>query len=101
MAWCIMPNHVHAVIETMQGHALHAVVHSWKSFTATAANRLLGRSGPFWMREYHDRYVRDLGHLEAVKRYVEDNPVAAGLVSESWEWRWSSAWRGRSKERSD
>lgn len=45
--WCVMPNHVHVVFSPLRGHALEAVVHSWKSFSALAANRLLGRSGAF------------------------------------------------------
>jgi REP element-mobilizing transposase RayT len=93
LARCVMPNHVHVVIETVVGHGLSAVVQSWKSFTATAANRLLGRSGTFWDRDYFDRYIRDEKHFEATVDYVERNPVKAGLVSTPQLWRWSSAWR--------
>jgi hypothetical protein len=46
-AWCIMPNHVHVVFKTFPGHTLSEIVHSWKSFTANSANRLLGRRGAF------------------------------------------------------
>src|SRR5687767_9987188 len=46
LAWCVMPNHVHAVIEPGEEHSLGAIVQSWKSFTAKQANRLLGRQGP-------------------------------------------------------
>src|SRR3972149_6062593 len=45
LAWCVMPNHVHIVIETREGYPLADVVHSWKSFTAKEANKLLNRSG--------------------------------------------------------
>ena len=34
LAWCIMPNHVHDVVEPMDGHTLGAIVKSWKSFTS-------------------------------------------------------------------
>ena len=40
--WVIMPNHVHVLIEMLPGHRLSDVVHSWKSFTAKEANRILG-----------------------------------------------------------
>lgn len=59
IAWCIMPNHVHVLIEPFQGQRLDAIARSWKSFTGHAANRVLGRAGAFWAPEYFDRYVRD------------------------------------------
>ena len=93
LAWCVMPNHVHVVIETLAGHSLSDVVRSWKSYTSTAANRRLGRSGAFWHRDYFDRYMRDQKHLEATVDYVERNPVKAGLAHAPQLWRWSSAWR--------
>ncbi|MDD3553580.1 MAG: DUF1156 domain-containing protein [Deltaproteobacteria bacterium] len=93
MAWCVMPNHVHALIETIPGHALHDIVHSWKSFTATKANEWLGRQGAFWQREYHDRFIRDSKHLQQAVEYIEQNPVKAGLVEKADEWRFSSAGR--------
>lgn len=98
LAWCVMPNHVHVVIETHQGFPLGEVVHSWKSFTANQANKVLGRTGPFWMADYYDRFVRDERHFLAVVRYVTENPVKAGLVSDASQWRWSSAYKGEEEE---
>ena len=46
IAWAIMPNHVHVVLEVLPGNPLPNILHSWKSFTAKAANKLLGSSGP-------------------------------------------------------
>jgi putative DNA methylase len=63
----------------------------WKSFTSKKANRLLGRTGEFWQREYLDRYVRDAGHYAAVIAYIEENPVKAGLAKLKTDWPWSSA----------
>ena len=80
LAWCIMPNHVHALIETKVGFPLAGVLHSWKSFTGHKANELLQRSGEFWQREYLDRYVRNAEHYDKVVAYIEENPVKAGLV---------------------
>jgi putative DNA methylase len=95
LGWAIMPNHVHALVETMEGWPIEEVAHSWKSWTAHAANRVLGRTGKFWQREYHDRFVRDGTHFERVLRYIEENPVKAGLCECSEDWRWGSARRCR------
>ena len=94
--WCVMPNHVHVLVEPL-GSRLPDIVQCWKSVTARRANRLLGRAGPFWMRDYYDRYIRDARHLYLARRYVWLNPVTAGLCREPAEWRWSSA-RLRSEE---
>jgi putative transposase len=91
LAWCIMPNHVHAVLELLQGHRLGAVLHSWKSFTANKANAMVGRTGPFWHDDYFDRYMRDEDHLWRTIEYVEQNPAKAKLVATPENWPWSSA----------
>ena len=98
IAWAIMPNHVHVIAELLEGNALSAVVHSWKSWTAQRANEVLGRSGAFWFREYWDRFIRDGSHREATIRYVENNPVTARLVDRAEQWPWGSARRKLNKE---
>jgi putative transposase len=91
LAWCVMPNHVHVLIETQDGHPLPKVVQSWKSFTARLINRHLGRTGTVWMRDYFDRYIRDDRHLAAVVAYIHANPVKAGLTASERDWPHSSA----------
>jgi len=91
VAWVIMPNHVHTLIETIEGHPLDRIVHSWKSYSAQQANRILGRTGRFWFREYFDRYIRDERHFASAVRYIHNNPVKAGLVESPEDWPFSSA----------
>jgi REP element-mobilizing transposase RayT len=83
-AWCVMPNHVHTVVEPLPGYELPNIVHSWKSFTANQANRLLGRTGPFWQPEPYDHLIRDEEDFDRQVKYVLSNPVRAGL--ENWKW---------------
>ena len=90
-----MPNHLHVVIETIEGFALAEVVRSWKSFTGRQANAQLNRVGPFWHKDYFDRYMRDEDHLNRTISYVENNPVKAGLATSPEDWLWSSAAFGR------
>jgi putative DNA methylase len=91
LAWCVMPNHVHVLIECMVRWPLGDVLHSWKSFTANKANEILCRHGEFWQREYLDRYIRNAEHYSRAIRYIEDNPVKAGLVRNASDWPFSSA----------
>jgi putative DNA methylase len=91
LAWVIMPNHVHVMIEIIDGFSLNSLVYSWKSFTAKKINKHLGKSGRFWQREYWDRYIRDESHLMKAIDYLHNNPVKAGLVDNSEDWLYSSA----------
>jgi REP element-mobilizing transposase RayT len=91
LAWCVMPNHVHALIETMPGQALNSIVQSWKSYTAHQASRRLGIRGRFWQPDYFDRRIRNEKHLAATIDYIHGNPVGAGLCASPEQWPWSSA----------
>ena len=90
-AWVVMPNHVHALATPAPGGELGRLVHSWKSFTAQQANRMLGRRGSMWQREYLDRFMRDGRHFEAVVAYIENNPVKARLCERTEDWPFGSA----------
>ncbi|MCC7477115.1 transposase [bacterium] len=90
LAWCVMPNHVHILIEVLNGYTLDKIMHGCKHNTATRINRVLGRSGPFWLEDYFDRCVRDEEHLNRTIEYIERNPVSAGLCSRIEEWEFSS-----------
>ena len=94
IAWCVMPNHVHVLLAIKPGFTLDRIVHSWKSYTAKEANRVLGRAGAFWAPEYFDRFMRDDQHLASTAAYIEGNPVNAGLCESVTDWRFSSAWHG-------
>lgn len=83
-AWCVMPNHVHALFRILEGNALAEILHAWKSFSATKANRLLGRSGAFWQREYYDHLVRSEDEFYRIVNYITENPNRAGL--RNWQW---------------
>jgi len=85
-SWCVMPNHVHVVVRLFPGQNLACVVHSWKSFTAKQANRILQIRGAFWQKEYYDHLIRDQGEFERAVQYVAHNPVRAGL--QNWPWVW-------------
>ncbi|MBI5844806.1 MAG: transposase [Deltaproteobacteria bacterium] len=89
-SWVVMPNHVHVLVTPMGINIMSAIVHSWKSFTAKEANRLLGRKGVFWQEEYFDRVIRNETHFRAVVEYIEYNPVRAGLCALITDWKFGS-----------
>ena len=87
IAWCIMPNHVHLLIQPFDGYPLAEILHSIKSFSANAANQLLGIAGAFWHKESYDHLIRDGEDYRNQLRYLLKNPESAGLVD--WPWRGS------------
>jgi REP element-mobilizing transposase RayT len=91
LAWVIMPNHVHAMIEQMEGYRLGDVIRSWKWFTSQRINASRQSSGRIWAKDYFDRYIRDERHFANALSYIEDNPVKAGLASRPEDWTYSSA----------
>ena len=87
-AWCVMPNHVHVVVRFFPGQTLAIVVHSWKSFSAKHANRILGMHGVFWQREYYDHLIRSEEDFERAVHYASENPAKAQLKDWKWVWVW-------------
>jgi REP element-mobilizing transposase RayT len=91
LAWVVMPNHVHVLIETVCGHPVPGVVQGWKSVSARRMNAALVRAGTMWQTDFYDRFVRDEAHYVAVVDYIENNPDKAGLVQRPEDWPLSSA----------
>ncbi len=105
LAYCIMPNHVHALfdtslqldeganlddLESLNFKPLEVIMKRIKGPSAVAANRLLNREGKFWQRETFDHYVRNERELTNIIAYILNNPVKAGWVAhwEDWEFSW-------------
>jgi REP element-mobilizing transposase RayT len=89
-AWVIMPNHVHVLLQP--AISLSEITRWLKGSTAREANLILGRTGrAFWQDESFDHRVRDEMELARIARYIEYNPVSAGLAEKPGDWTWSSA----------
>jgi putative DNA methylase len=97
LRWVIMPNHLHCLFVPINDEELSSIMHSFKSYTANEANKLLSRSGTFWQREYHDRFIRDEDHYFNAIHYIDMNPVKAGLCRRPEDWPWSSAYYFKNK----
>ena len=88
--WVVMPNHLHFLVTFGESHRIVDVLREFKSRTARDANRAIGRTGPFWMAGFFDRYIRDQRHFDVVRDYIRMNPVKAGLCASPDDWRWRS-----------
>ena len=88
LAWVIMSNHVHIVFRILKNGEISRILHSWKSYTAKAANKILKRTGAFWHSESYDHLIRNQEDLEHCIEYTWQNPEKAGL--KKWQWRWKA-----------
>ena len=75
----VMPNHAHVVTTLSPEWALSKITHSWKSFTASQAQKRFGHQGSLWQDERYDHIVRDEGEFSHYVRYTLHNPAKAGL----------------------
>jgi putative transposase len=89
-AWCLMPNHVHliALPETEEGLA-RAIGEAHRRYTRRI-NFREGWRGHLWQERFAS-FPMDESYLLAAARYVEMNPVAAGMVAHPADYSWSSA----------
>jgi putative transposase len=89
-AWCLMPNHVHLVLVPAQEDGLRAALGPLHRACSAEVNRREGWSGHRWQSRFAS-FPLDEAHLHACLRYVELNPVRAGLAARPEDWPWSSA----------
>jgi len=68
--WAVAGNHVHVLVTPVTGEDLSKILHSWKSFTAKEANKVLKRTGTFWLDENFDHLVRSAAQLEKIEEYI-------------------------------
>ena len=89
LAYCLMPNHVHLLIETPRATLCEGM--SWlHGGYARAFNRRHGTRGHVFEARYGSKRLVTDGHLLMVVGYIAHNPVAAGLCATAGAWRWGS-----------
>ena len=90
LGYCLMTNHVHLIAVPEREDSLARALGCAHSEYALALNRAQSRSGHVWQNRFFS-CVLDESHMLRALRYVELNPVRAGLAAEPWDWPWSSA----------
>jgi REP element-mobilizing transposase RayT len=96
LAFCVMPDHYHALFVLMPTHELMDVMRGIGKFTAREINKLLRQSREFWQDGYYDHRCRDNDDVFDRLTYIEHNPVRAEFVAEANKWPYSSAFPANS-----
>ncbi len=89
-AWCLMPNHVHLVMVPSHEDGLRAALGETHRRYTRHINQREDWSGHLWQSRFAS-FPMDEAYAQAAIRYVELNPVRAGLVKRPEDWKWSSA----------
>lgn len=93
LAFVVMPDHVHWLLELKQGRSLTQMVKIFKGRTATRLAKQFGQSFKVWQPSFHDQAVRTDESLVEMARYIVMNPVRAGLVKHIGDYPlWDSIW---------
>ncbi|MHC4715257.1 MAG: transposase [Planctomycetota bacterium] len=88
--YCLMPNHVHIIASPDRTDSLARAIGRTNLIYAQYFNRLHDRNGHLWQNRFYSCPM-DEAHFCAAMRYVEMNPVSAGIVDKPRQFRWSSA----------
>jgi putative transposase len=90
-AYCLMTNHIHLLAVPHDQNSLARGVGLANMVYTQYLNRKYNRSGRIWQNRFFSSIVDTDEYLWAVARYVESNPVVAGLVTSAEKYEWSSA----------
>jgi len=98
LAYCMMPNHVHLLVnmegiaappprrDGTQYTALTYALWLLKGRTGHECQKALGQVGRFWYRESYDHVVRNEREFVRILEYIVNNPVKANLVTDWQDW---------------
>ena len=89
-AYCLMPNHVHFIVRPRQESSMAETFCRVHQIYSTYFHGKKGLKGHLWQERFYS-CVLDGEHIRNAIRYVERNPVRARMVSQPWQYTWSTA----------
>lgn len=93
LAWVLMPDHAHWLLQLGEVEGLKALVSRRKGASACQVNAALGRRGAVWQKGFYDRALRCDEDMQVVARYIIANPLRSGLVERIGDYPyWDAVW---------
>ena len=93
LAWVIMPDHLHWLMQLEETHSLKQVLRRVKGRSANAINKHLNRSGALWQTGFHEQAIRQEQDIKHLARYIIANPLRAKLVTKIGDYPlWDAVW---------
>lgn len=97
--YCLMPNHVHMILVPLIVNALSKMMQKLSLGYTQYINKKYKRTGRLWECRFYSSLIERDNYLWAACRYVERNPVRAGMADKPEHYKWSSAILGYSKQK--
>jgi len=88
-AYCLMHNHVHFIVRPNNKESLASAFNGAHQRYAYYYHKKIDRNGHLWQARFFSCILHG-DHIPTAIRYVEKNPVRAGMVKHPWEYKWSS-----------
>jgi len=91
LAYCLMPNHIHLLVRPSKVESLAKMMQAITLCYSKYFNGKNGRTGRLWECRYHSTIIDGDSYLWTVSKYIENNPVRAGMVKRPKDYPYSSA----------
>ena len=91
----ILNNHIHLIVKPRHGTSLSVILQWILGVFAMKWNRIHKTSGHVWGERFHSKILDSLLSYLRASHYVDENPVAAGLVDRAEQWRYGGLWYSR------
>jgi len=93
IAWVVMPDHLHWLLQLNTEESLPNVMRSLKARSALLINQHRNKTGAVWQKNYFDHALRQEEDIKGISRYIVANPLRAGLVSYIGDYPfWDAMW---------
>ncbi len=87
LLYCLMPDHIHLLLAVGDGN-LVSLMRDVKTWTTRQWQRQSGERR-LWQDSFHDHGIRKTEDIDALVKYIIENPVRAGLVEQWWNYPWT------------
>lgn len=91
LAYCLMSNHVHILIRPLSEESIAKMMQGVTLCYTQYFNREKGRTGRLWESRYYSTIIEEERYLWAVSKYIETNPIRAGITKRPEDYLYSSA----------
>ncbi len=90
LGYCLMTNHFHLLLRPEAGQSVSRILQSVTVAHTSRFHKRHGSVGHVWQGRFKSPVVQDDAHVLTVLRYIEANPLRAGMVADLADYPWSS-----------
>ena len=90
-AYCLMPNHWHLALWPDESNQVSIFIHYATTLHVKVWNKRWKSNGHIYQGRFKSRVIENTNYYYNLVKYIEQNPIKAGLVKRAEQWQWSSA----------